>query len=141
MHVLFALVTMRVRLVRRQLNEIQLSVTNTAFRDHGVRESAHLLGQAFQDHGFKAVFVVQMAVGGRNAQIVVIMLLSQQAFRQCALVMVVDIGQIGHTVARSLAALTVSFQCPADEITHSFGAVNVAALGNQAVKFGGQFIV
>jgi len=64
----------------------------------------------------------------------------QQAVGQFALVVVVDVAEVGHAVAVELARLAHAVQVGAQDVAHRLGAVVVAALGDQPVELGGQFL-
>src|SRR5574343_1771380 len=76
-------------------DHVELAVANAAFGHQGVGELSDVGRRALEDHAFQAVVVVEMAVHGGHGQVVVVVLQAGQPFGQFALVVVVDVGQVG----------------------------------------------
>ena len=126
--------TVRVTGFHADRHNIDLTVTHTAFGNHGFTKTPHPGRRSAQKRGFQAIVMVQMHVGGDHHHIMVFMLELDQAFGQIASVVVEHIGKTGHTKF-GLVLLQIDFrQLLAQQITHGFRPVLVAALLHQLVK-------
>lgn len=122
-------------------NDVQLAVSDTAFDDQGVGKSAHRLRRSLQDHAFQAVVVIEVGVHARHGKIVVPMLEFGEPLGEVALMMVVDVGEVGHAV-RALATfadvglilLPCLLQVIAKQVADRLGSVAVATRGDQFVE-------
>ena len=87
-----ALPGMAMLMLGSQSDDIQLTMTNTPFCHQLIGKLPDFNSGAFQDHRFETMMVIEVAVHGRDGQIVMIMLQARQAFGQLAFVMVINIG-------------------------------------------------
>lgn len=122
-------------------HQVQLAVVHAALGHQAVCKAAHRAGRALEQHGLDAVVVVQVRVGAGDGQLMVVVLVVGQAFRQLALVVVVDVGQIGHAGAVLVVGLPKPRHVHAQDVAHRLAAVAVAAFGDQVVELVGEFVV
>ena len=83
-------------------HDIDLTVAHAALGNNGIREFAHLRSRAAQQHGFKAVVMVEMHMGANYNHVMKFMLNLHQALGQIAAAVVIHIRQARHTVRRSV---------------------------------------
>ena len=83
----------------------------------------HFHGQPFENDRFQAVIVIQMTMHRRHRQVMMIMLQTRQPLGQLTLMVVVDVGQIGHAMPGWHIALPVPFDRPANQVAHRLGTV------------------
>ena len=83
--------------------------------------------------------MIEMGMHGGNGKVVLTVLHGGQTLGQIAFMMVVDVGQVGDAMARPAALLPRLFKMRAQQIAHGFGAVPVAAPGDQPVELGSEF--
>src|SRR5574343_112923 len=124
-----------------QRDHVELAVTDATFGHQGVGKLPDVGRRTFEDHAFQAVVVVEVAVQGGHGQVVVVVLQAGQPFGQFALVVVVDVGQVGDAVAGRRFALAVALDGAADQVAHRFRAVAVAAGRDQLIELAGQGLV
>lgn len=122
-------------------DEVQLAVPYAAFRGEGMGEGPYRGRGAAQDDALQAIVVVEVGVQGGDGQVVLAMLQGGQSLGQVALVMVVDVGEIGDAMAIPVPVRARGFQVRAHQVPHGFGTVLVAALGDELVKLGRQVLV
>jgi hypothetical protein len=118
-------------------DDVELAVAHAALGRHGVGEGAHRAGGPLEDHAFEAVVVVEMGVHGRHGQIVMAMLQDGEPLGEIALVVVVDVGQVGDAMAAAPGGgflLARRLQVFAQQVAHRLRAVAVAALLDQGVE-------
>ena len=78
--------------IRRRWQIYDLTVSHPSFGDDVVGELLHVFAGSLQDRHLHAAFVVQVDVQRRPRQIMMIMKIAREAFRQFTLVMVVDVN-------------------------------------------------
>jgi len=79
-------------------DDIEAAVADAALGDQGIGEAAHRGDRPLEYHTFQAVVVVEMGMQGRHGQVVVAVLEFGQALGEVALVVVIDIRQVGDAV-------------------------------------------
>ena len=83
-------------------DQVQLAVAHAALRHEALAERPDGLDAALEDHRLDAVVVVEVRVHGRDDQVVVVVLQRGEPFGEVALVVVVDVGEVGDAQARGL---------------------------------------
>ena len=78
--------------IRRRWQIYDLTVSHPSFGDDVVGELLHVFAGSLQDRHLHAAFVVQVDVQRRLCEIMMIMKIAREAFRQFTLVMVVDVN-------------------------------------------------
>ncbi len=116
-------------------------MADAALGHQRIGELPDIGGRALEDHAFQTVVVVEMAVHGSHRQVVVVVLQASQALGQFALVVVVDVGQVGDAVAGRRLALAIAFDGAPDQVAYRLRTVAVAALGDQLVELAGQRLI
>lgn len=122
-------------------HQMQTAVAHPGLGHHRLGEGLHLGRRAAQDHHFDAVIVIQVGVGGGHRQRVVGVLHVGQPQRELALVVVVDVAQGGDARPVRLGLGAGLAHVGAQQIAEGFGAVGVAALGDEGLEGIGQIIV
>jgi hypothetical protein len=82
-----------------------------------------------------------MAVHRRDREIVVIVLHAGQPLGELALVVVEHVGQRRHAMAGGRIIAAVALDGAADQVTHRFRAIAVAARRGQFVELTGESII
>ncbi len=85
--------------------------------------------------------MVKMGVHGGHRQFVVVMLQASQPFGQFALMVIVDIGEIGHAMPSRRIALPITLDGTANQVAHGFGTIAVTPRGNQLIELAGQRLI
>jgi hypothetical protein len=78
-----------------------LPVSHAAFGNDVVGERPHVIAASLQDRHLHALFVIQMNMERRLREIMMIVEVARQPFRQFALMVVVDIDQGGDALSGS----------------------------------------
>ena len=115
-------------------NQVQLAMTYAALGHQQPGELPDLRGPTLENDRFQAVFVIEMAMHRRHRQVVVIMLHAGQPLGKLALVVVEYVGQGRDAMAGRRIILAVALDGPADQVTHRFRAIAVAARHDQFVE-------
>ena len=84
---------------RRQINDLPMAYA--AFGDDVIGEFPHVATASLQHRHFHAPLVIQMNVQRRLREIVMIVEIARQPFRQFALMMIVDINKSGDALLQS----------------------------------------
>ena len=124
----------RVRRTELHVDEVQAPVTNTALGDDLLGELAHPFDGPVQEDRLDTLVVVQMRVHGGNGELMVRVLNTRQALRQFALVMIVNIRQIGHTESTRVAPLGTVLQVCAQNVADGFAAVGVPTFLDELIE-------
>jgi len=122
-------------------DQIEAAVAHAAFGHDRFSKTPDSGARTAQDDAFDAMVVVQMGMQRGHGEIMMAVLQPGEPFGQFTLVMVVQVTQRGHTLPVCLAALAGCFQLAAQQVAHRFGAVAVAAFGNQRVESTGELLI
>lgn len=122
-------------------DEIQIAVAHAGLGRQAAGELAHRSHGSLQHRCLEAVLVVEMHVHGRDDQVVVRVLAHGETLGEIALVVVVHIRETRDALAARRVVLRLAIEPLADQVTHSFAAVGVAAPGDQPVEAGREFVV
>ena len=82
--------------------------------------------------------MIEMGMHGGHRQLMVIMLQASQPLGQFALMVVIDVGEIGDAMPSRRIALAVTLDGTAKQIAHGFGTIAVAPSSNQLIELAGQ---
>lgn len=97
-------------------------MAHAAFRDQRVGKAAHGGGGPAQHHAFQAVLVIEMGVHGGHGEVVLPMLQGGQALGEITLVVVIDIGQVGHAMTGLATLAARLFKVGAQQVAHGLGS-------------------
>ncbi len=115
-------------------DDVQRTVTHASFRHQRIRKLSYFGHGSMQDDALEAILVVEMGMHCGYRQVVMVMLQMRQAFREFALVVIIDIAQVGDAVTGCRMRASGGLQLSAQHVAHRFGAVAVAASGNQLIE-------
>ncbi len=117
------------------------AVPHAALGDHVLRKMLDRAGLALEHGHFHATVVVEMDVQGGQRQFVVIVEGLGEALRQLAGSVIVNIHQGGDAIALGVQSFGRLADTGAGQVADGFGAVLIAAAGNDAVELDHELIV
>ena len=79
-------------------DQVELAVADATLGGNRIRKPAHVARATLKHHALNAVFMVEVRMHRRDRQVVMVMLDAHQALGQVALVVVVDVREVGHTM-------------------------------------------
>lgn len=129
-----AMFIMRVVVFGLKGDQVQMTMPHAALGTQCVGKAPDIGRWPAQDHRLQTIIVIEMTVHRRHRQVVVIVLQAGQPFGQFALVVVIDIRQIGNTVATGRLTPAIVFDRATDQVTYRLGAIDIAAGGNQFIE-------
>ena len=118
---------------------IDTAVAHAGLGQDAVGHVAHLVHRPEKNHGFEALFVIEVHVHHRVHDLGVLVLALGHAGGKTALVVVVDVADDGRAFAFAAGDLFVSVDL-AQDVAEGFRAVAVAALADQALEEFGGFV-
>lgn len=122
-------------------DEVQLPVVHASLRADFVCELRDCRNLASQQHGLKAVLVVQMRVHRRNRQVVVLVLQSSQTFPKLPLVVVEHVRKAGHAVLRRSSTHSGLAKLRSQQIANGFRPVAVAVFCDPVIELLGEPVI
>jgi len=124
-----------------QADEIQLAVMDATLSRDFIGKATDIYRGAFENDGLDTVLMVQMAVHAGNRQVMMVMLKAGQSLRQKALMVVINIGEIGNALSIKGVALPVGFDGTSYQVTNRFGPIVIASRGDKPIELGCQGVV
>jgi hypothetical protein len=118
-----------------------MTVANAAFGNDVVGKMLHVGAAAFEHGHLHATVVVQMNVQRCLREVMVIVKVGGKAFRQFALVVIIDIDECGKTLLRATDFRRALLEAGPGEIAHRFGTIGVTPHRHEAFEVLRQIVV
>ena len=122
-------------------DEIELPVLDTTLGRNGIGKATDVTRTSLEHDALDAMVVIEMRMHRRDRQVMVVVLQRSQALGQVPLMMVVDVGEIGHAVRVLIRAFAEAIQVRSQDVTHGLGPVAVATALDQRVELVRQLVV
>jgi hypothetical protein len=117
-----------------------LAVAHTALRDDLSGELPYRHVRAAQNRKFQAAFVVEVDAHGGKRQVVIVVIHLQQALRQVALAVRIDVNQCRDALAFVRRGRGVAQAC-AHQVAHGFRAILIISWPDEAVDTLEQIVI
>ena len=112
-------------------------MVHTSLGDDVVSKLLYVRAASFEYGDLHAAVVIKMHVQRRLREVVTLVVIAREAFRQFTLLVFIEVDERGNAGPRAVDLHCGLLQARADEITYSLRAVSGTARGNVLIELGG----